>query len=44
MFDEILAKMEAVIAILMQKIAAGHVLQCGYIGGKYSTCVALLMI
>ena len=44
MFDEILAKMEAVIAILMQKIAAGHVLQCGYSGGKDSTCVALLMI
>lgn len=44
MFDEILAKMESVIAILMQKIAAGHVLQCGYSGGKDSTCVALLMI
>lgn len=44
MFDEILAKMEAVLAILMQKIAAGHALQCGYSGGKDSTCVALLML
>ncbi|WP_176000338.1 hypothetical protein [Burkholderia vietnamiensis] len=44
MFEEILAKMEIVIAILMQKIAAGHVLQCGYSGGKDSTCVALLML
>ncbi|ANJ76482.1 hypothetical protein PQH03_28670 [Ralstonia insidiosa] len=44
MFDEIRNKMEAVIVILMDKIAAGHGLQVGYSGGKDSTCVAILML
>ncbi|ENZ77710.1 MULTISPECIES: adenine nucleotide alpha hydrolase family protein [Ralstonia] len=44
MFEEIRAKMEAVIAILLDKIAAGHGLQVGYSGGKDSTCVVILML
>jgi DNA sulfur modification protein DndC len=43
MFDEILQKMEAAIAVLMGLIRAGHPL-CGTASGKDSTCATILML
>lgn len=43
MFDEILQKMEAAIAVLMGVIRAGHPL-CGTASGKDSTCATILML
>ncbi|RZF26645.1 hypothetical protein EVC45_26875 [Paraburkholderia sp. UYCP14C] len=43
MFDDILQKMEAAIAVLMGLIRAGHPL-CGTASGKDSTCATILML
>ncbi|NVH76365.1 hypothetical protein FSB08_28495 [Paraburkholderia sp. JPY432] len=43
MFDEILQKMEAAIAVLIGLIRAGHPL-CGTASGKDSTCATILML
>jgi DNA sulfur modification protein DndC len=43
MFDVILEKMEAAIAVLMGLIRAGHPL-CGTASGKDSTCATILML
>ena len=43
MFDEILEKIEAAIAVLVGLIDAGHPL-CGTASGKDSTCATILML
>jgi DNA sulfur modification protein DndC len=43
MFDEIIGKMEAAIAALIELIRAGHPL-CGTVSGKDSTCATILML
>jgi 3'-phosphoadenosine 5'-phosphosulfate sulfotransferase (PAPS reductase)/FAD synthetase len=43
MFDEIILKMEAAIAVLIGLIHAGHPL-CGTVSGKDSTCATILML
>ncbi|MGF6267440.1 DNA sulfur modification protein DndC [Paraburkholderia youngii] len=43
MFDDILQKMEAAIAVLMGLIRAGHPL-CGTASGKDSTCATIVML